>query len=282
MTFGDGRLKVLLPSCCAADITVRHPLSLSVVEPILRRRPIPAYPIGHQDFDDFLHILRTRLEREPEVLYASPTTMVFGISAWLVLKITNCHDSEVISNMTYVSDQVPEMPVPAVLGAFIGGGRLWIFMARAPGEPLDGVWTRLTPLQKLSVQTQLTHSFAALVRHQRPPHIFWAGLGSVAAGICKDARRSPRASHGNILTEAHFNDFLCDEPDSTAMRWVRNIRATMRGDHRIVLTHGDLHPRNIMVSVCSPWVKPTGKLSPGAIRVTAILGWEKAGWYPEH
>lgn len=40
---------------------------------------------------------------------------------------------------------------------------------------------------------------------------------------------------------------------------------------RVYFTHGDLNLGNIMV---------TG--SPGTHRITAILDWEQAGWYPEH
>lgn len=46
------------------------------------------------------------------------------------------------------------------------------------------------------------------------------------------------------------------------------------------MTHGDLHPRNIMVF----W-EDDDKGSAGAargIRVTAVLDWEFAGWYPEY
>jgi hypothetical protein len=42
------------------------------------------------------------------------------------------------------------------------------------------------------------------------------------------------------------------------------------GDVPVVLTHGGLHPRNIIVSA-----------GPNP-RVVSILGWEQAGWYPAY
>ena len=45
----------------------------------------------------------------------------------------------------------------------------------------------------------------------------------------------------------------------------------LREDHEIVMTHGDLHPRNIMVS------RQEGDES---IKLEAILDWEASGWFP--
>jgi hypothetical protein len=48
------------------------------------------------------------------------------------------------------------------------------------------------------------------------------------------------------------------------------IRHFMPDDARIILTHADLHPSNIMVSLESP------------CRVLAIIDWHQSGWYPEY
>lgn len=53
------------------------------------------------------------------------------------------------------------------------------------------------------------------------------------------------------------------------------IRSSLRIDHRIVMTHGDLHPRNIMVA----WGDGDGGEE---LKVTSILDWEFAGWYREY
>ena len=45
------------------------------------------------------------------------------------------------------------------------------------------------------------------------------------------------------------------------------ILSMMRQDHKVVLTHGDFHPRNIIIK-------------DGV--VTGIIDWECAGWYPEY
>lgn len=48
-------------------------------------------------------------------------------------------------------------------------------------------------------------------------------------------------------------------------------RDLLPDDAKVYFTHGDLTPLNIMVS--GP---------PGFCRVTAVIDWEQAGWYPEY
>jgi hypothetical protein len=57
------------------------------------------------------------------------------------------------------------------------------------------------------------------------------------------------------------------------------IHSFMREDHRMVMTHGDLHPRNIMVKWERNEESAEGEQS---IRVTSLIDWELGGWYPEY
>ena len=43
--------------------------------------------------------------------------------------------------------------------------------------------------------------------------------------------------------------FFFNIPKKTVMPWVEMIRRSMEDDHLIVMAHGDLHPRNIMVNL---------------------------------
>jgi aminoglycoside phosphotransferase (APT) family kinase protein len=60
------------------------------------------------------------------------------------------------------------------------------------------------------------------------------------------------------------------------------IRSAMRDDHRLVMTHGDLHPRNIMVKWEGDENEGDGYGREKKIRVTALVDWELSGWYPEY
>ena len=147
---------------------------------------------------------------------------------------------------------------------------------------LESVWPDLTTAHKLSVQQQLKVIFARLraedfgAQGGEDPRRF----GSFETGICKDTRRNQRVSETLIATEAEFNEFLCRAPGRAVTAWITMICESLGADHRIVMTHGDLHPRDIMVS----WEDggEGGVAAAEDVRVTAILDWEFAGWYPEY
>jgi aminoglycoside phosphotransferase (APT) family kinase protein len=48
------------------------------------------------------------------------------------------------------------------------------------------------------------------------------------------------------------------------------------------MTHGDLHPRNIMVKWEGAKDEGDGHGGGNRIRVTALIDWELSGWYPEY
>jgi len=71
---------------------------------------------------------------------------------------------------------------------------------------------------------------------------------------------------GPFDTEEQFNEFLL--PNTFGPQFFHDIASrSLRTDHEIVFTHGNFHPRNIIVR-------------DGL--VVGILYWETAGWYPEH
>ncbi|KAJ5081883.1 hypothetical protein NUU61_010147 [Penicillium alfredii] len=74
---------------------------------------------------------------------------------------------------------------------------------------------------------------------------------------------------GPFDSERAFNEFLLEDLVGKAPDLLRHYakHALMEG-HDIVFTHGYFAPRNILVDESG--------------RVTAILDWEYAGWYPEH
>ncbi len=84
-----------------------------------------------------------------------------------------------------------------------------------------------------------------------------------------------------IRNEADFNDFLCgksEEKPTTQSSWVRKIREAMRTDHKVVRTHGHLHPRNVIVEWRDDETVEGGK----SLRVVTLVNWDVGGWYPEH
>ncbi|EIM81361.1 kinase-like protein [Stereum hirsutum FP-91666 SS1] len=155
------------------------------------------------------------------------------------------------------------IPVPRVIAA-AQNSRAYFLMRRVPGDPLDLVWAHLDSKQRANIVRQL-HHFISELRTLSSPH--GGAVCGLNNSVCKDGRvRS--LPFGPFPDESAFNDHLirAAEPfmDETQLP---GIRAQMVDSHRIVFTHGDLAPRNIMVK--------------GDV-VTGIIDWEHSGWYPEH
>lgn len=73
---------------------------------------------------------------------------------------------------------------------------------------------------------------------------------------------------GPFDSERQFNGFILGDIVKSAPDILRHYaRHVLIDDHDIVFTHSDFSPRNIIVD---------------GGRVTAIIYWEYAGWYPEY
>ena len=73
---------------------------------------------------------------------------------------------------------------------------------------------------------------------------------------------------GPFDSEKQFNEFILGDIVKSAPDLLRHYaKFALMEDHEIVFTHADFAPRNILVE---------------GGRVTAILDWEYAGWYPEY
>ncbi|TQV90391.1 Protein kinase-like domain [Cordyceps javanica] len=129
------------------------------------------------------------------------------------------------------------LPVPSLYGVSSTNGTVEIRMSYIQGQTLEELWPSMSGEQRKNVAGQL-HEIVKRMRELEPP--------PDCIGCC----------------------------DGTGIRDTRipstlraSFRSQLRADHRIVFTHGDLTPRNIMMQ--------DGKIS-------GILDWEESGWYPEY
>lgn len=252
------------------DVEISHPLCSEVVD--------FAGLEGQVTDDELVSALMPKLHQlmRPggHVLFSLHDTSVLGLGEFGVVKIGSTSlNPEGITNLRYVNSRLPQIPSPKFLGSMESRQRIYVFMTRGKGATLEEVWPQLQVAEKRSVQEQLNEIFSAL-RATAPPDDSPPTMGGFVSGLCQDMRRWPRTCEG-VFTEAEFNDFLCRHENArrTQTPWIKMVRSFMKEDHKLVMTHGDLHPRNIMVE----WGQG-GK----DIKVTCILDWEMAGWYPEH
>ncbi|KAL9131431.1 MAG: hypothetical protein Q9217_000645 [Psora testacea] len=136
-----------------------------------------------------------------------------------------------------------------------------IVMSYVDGCNLQDCWTQLSSEKRQSIAEQMRDILQQL-RGLKGRYI-----GAVDWGPAVDTRKSAYVG-GPFHSEREFNDFLLrNMVSSTPTLYLQSIQQTMRTDHDVVFSHGDLNLHNILVKDGD---------------VVALLDWECAGWYPEH
>ncbi|KAF1916629.1 hypothetical protein BDU57DRAFT_587570 [Ampelomyces quisqualis] len=277
----------------ANEVTLKQLTSLVKHDPAsdiadFLKREATSYPLLVEELtaslgstDPIVEPALNQTMRRGEILFELHQTFVIALGPEHAVKVTFDLDSDHVDNTEYLTTHLPDLPIPRCLGTINCGKRTYMFMSRAPGTTLESVWPELSKSQKMSIQTQLNDIFRLLRAQSYPALKADIRLGSFKSGICKDTRRVRRFSSKTLRTEAEFNDFLFCAPNRTVRPWIRDIRACMKEDHRMVMTHGDLHPRNIMVTMETNESLGIGETQEKVVMVSSIIDWETAGWYPE-
>ncbi|KAJ6112704.1 hypothetical protein N7512_008028 [Penicillium capsulatum] len=130
-----------------------------------------------------------------------------------------------------------------------------------PGKRLDEAWDTLDCHQKLSIADEL-HSYLKQLHELKGDYIGAIKRGKAIIGQIASVEGGPFDS------ESQFNKFILGDIVTAAPDLLRHYaKFALTDNHLIAFTHSDFAPRNILVE---------------GGRVTAILDWEYAGWYPEH
>ncbi|XP_006457083.1 hypothetical protein AGABI2DRAFT_78938 [Agaricus bisporus var. bisporus H97] len=189
----------------------------------------------------------------------------------VVVKIAQYLDHDEHPTLQFIEEHLPGTAAPRPLGLVTINSTSFLFMTRIPGITLETKWPSLSVEAKARIQNSLNETLLTLRQLELPPS---SPFGSpVGQHLCKDIRRVKRQSTSLIYSEDQFNDFILHSPSSKAAPSYKDwLRSMMRCDHRIVFTHADLHPRNIMV-VETP---------DGGVELTGIIDWEVSGFYPEY
>ncbi|KAG6056234.1 hypothetical protein E4U32_005833 [Claviceps aff. humidiphila group G2b] len=213
------------------------------------------------------HDIRRRLdENEPVTTIFSLSTEVedlchdyASISEAIIGLLDNIvkagHESFSITEhqtLTYLQEHMPEFPAPRPHGLLRLGIHCFLFTSYIPGMNLEDAWPELDCSQKQDISQH-------------------ASLGDVAGGGCRDLRRAQRVSTKPIKSVAEFQDFIFEGSDTATPVYVEFLRGLMPLTNKIVFTHGDIRPANIMV-----------RREDGKWTVTAIIDWEDSGFYPEY
>lgn len=204
-----------------------------------------------------------------KMVWESGVRAVIQISPDVAVKVTRSLDPDEHDIMRYLEERIPAIPAPRALGMVTAGATAFMFMTLITGSTLEARWPSLSPEAKGKIREVLDANLMALRRVELPPgEPFGIPVGK---RLCVDVRREQCVAPSPIFSEAEFNDFLMHRPSSrVAPGFQRWLRSMLREDHRILLTHGDFHPRNVMVS------------DGDDPELTGIIDWEYSGFYPEH
>ncbi|KAH7417869.1 kinase-like domain-containing protein [Cadophora sp. MPI-SDFR-AT-0126] len=152
----------------------------------------------------------------------------------------------------------------------------FLLMSRAEGVTLRSIWRKLTPAQRLSYSWQVADILLELRKFTSPvpQKVDGTPLDDPVIGVCLDLvpcckkiGRTGKAWFADLAEELrHALERKHKTNDPTIIEEkLQELRERFPEQEPYVLSHGDLHPGNIMVK--------DGKIE-------AILDWEWAGYYP--
>ncbi|CAG8224377.1 unnamed protein product [Penicillium olsonii] len=219
-----------------------------------------------------------------EVLWSSETIWkapfarqkgVFKCSAEVVVKaIHNMEHYTEYTALQYLDHHKSSIPVPKPLGLVRMSGISLIFMSYMRSTPLGNVWHTLDSGQKTSLSNQLNIILEDL---RTLPFTEGSPLGGVAGEGCRDLRRHVRASKTPITSLEDFETFLFSSSHPGGNVFVEFLRqlsplSIAHSGPRIVFTHGDIRPDNIMVQLADN----------NKYMISGIIDWEYSGFYPDY
>jgi Phosphotransferase enzyme family len=212
-----------------------------------------------------------------DVLYecVMGTSRIVGIGNDVIVKYGPRVQSIEADSLAFVGAHTT-LPTPKLIGTYNDNGITYIVMSRLPGKPL----VSLLPTMSLSEINVVTSDLKAMMDELRSLRIqnfeTWSYIGSVGRQPCRDflfmlgdESKGPFQTEEDMyenIIERWINRFKMNPLLESSVEFTRRLYRETSGND-IVFTHGDLDPRNILVE--------NG-------RVSGIVDWEQAGWYPEY
>lgn len=209
-------------------------------------------------------ITREYLETK-EQLSPGNSPHIYKINDRILVKRLNGTRTTEATTMKYVRANT-SVPVPQIYDVFtrneVHGDLVYIVMEYVAGETLDKAWENAGEEVRHALCTRLK----TIMEELHAIKSTW--IGSVDESPCEDQFFEDHANSGPFQSEVDFKEALgravLSKGDGAwhahVADFVRSLPSTA-----LVLSHGDLNPRNILVK--------DGK-------IVAIVDWELAGFFP--
>lgn len=225
----------------------------------------------------------------PDILQTRSAATVVGVNDKIVVKFGGGVDVSEGQALVYLERHAPDIPAPRLYAMYYNSCELFLIMERAPGEPLDKIWSSLNDDEKRKVTAKLRHIFDSMRQIECPwpdffggldvgglhHPIFWpqgAGVDKKYLGPFSGEASFVKAMVGNLRALVEYN-----KRQDFKVRFYENHLGRVLQNHRPTLTHGDVQKKNIMVVE-----NPRGRDNGGRSFDVVIVDWETAGWYPEY
>ena len=221
---------------------------------------------GAMDFSQIIKAIKHSSE-----IHSLGGRKIVQIDDETVVKYGDSINLQEADNIKFIRERT-NIPVPEIKATFAENGITYIVMSKVPGKSLIKVWSYIKHKQKVKVMLDLK-KYVEELRNISPEKENY--IGGINETSCFDVRRHDRIG-GPFNSEQEFNNFLLS--GILIKNRVKPISEMLKTNHRIVFTHGDLTPRNIMVQSVPSSLHPGGI----TLEITGIIDWEYSGWYPEY
>lgn len=194
------------------------------------------------------------------------TIQVFRVDDKTVVKLCDPTRLAEAEALRFIRSKT-SLPVPEVYNAYVDEStdRGVIVMEYIEGDVLQDVIDEMDDDRREKIALELQKFMTELRSFEGDL------IGSVDGSPCEDpVFCAELGGFGPYKTEHDFNEGLIRAMNlSQTNSWVDHVTKLVRAmpSHKIVLTHGDLSPRNIIVK---------------DDKIAGIIDWEMAGFYPEY
>jgi aminoglycoside phosphotransferase len=160
-----------------------------------------------------------------------------------------------------------QIPAPRGIDAVQYSDSSYLLMTSVPGQRIGQILPTMTDRQLDDVVQDLEKYVAELRQIPNKTGSKTQICNSLGGGVFDwrigDSQRKELIFHN----ETDFNQFLTSDLPLDEDAWIQ-ISKSHSVKHKIVFTHADLSPRNILVDENK--------------KISGIVDWECAGWYPEY
>lgn len=214
--------------------------------------------------------------RQSKVLFRCCGTFVAKLNERLAVKVEPTKPSNDTNHclaLQFIAEHAPEVSAPRLHGLIRLDVWSMMFMSYIPGSSLTKVWPTIPSDQRVVIQAQLDDAFTEVRQIKRDGR----QLGLLDGSGVVDVRPIHELFETDkpLYTVAEFEDFIFSYRPwvkNNYIQFLKRLLPASRLEEECVFTHCEVRTDNIMVDTDEN----------GDWRVTGIVDWEEAGFYPAY